>query len=280
MLNVRSVRCLARIMGVSAEALWRGTSSAEVDHREMLLIDPRKPEKVRTVLDVFGMRRNLLDRLYSRLLLKRLTPSVHSHGGVRGRSIVSNAIAHKESIHVYKADISNFYPTIHRKRVYEAFARKFGCSPDVASICTRLCTHRHHLALGLTTSPILADQIIGRLDERIGAACKKECLIYTRYVDDITISGKFDLQQSGFVNLISRIVEQDGFRINSGKNIFGKLADGLTITSLRIKRGRLDVQQEYCEEVERQIKDARILIDSPDFFVGPYYTPNQILVVS
>jgi RNA-directed DNA polymerase len=147
MLNVRSVQCLATIMGVTAEILRRGTSGAEIDHREMLLIDPRKPERARIVLDVFGLRRNLLDRLYSRLLLKRLTPTIHSHGSVRGRSIVSNATAHKESIHVYKADISDFFPTIHRTKVYEIFVRKFGCSPDVASICTRLCTHHHHLAL-------------------------------------------------------------------------------------------------------------------------------------
>ncbi|WZO98622.1 reverse transcriptase family protein [Isosphaeraceae bacterium EP7] len=242
----------------------------------MLLIDPRKPDKVRVVLDVFGLRKQLLGSLYKRLFLKRLTPSVFSHGGVRGRSIVSNANAHRASVHVYKADISDFFPTIHRQKVYDTIVGKFGCSPDVASICTRLCTHNHHLALGLTTSPILADQIMSRVDERIGAACKKEGLVYTRFVDDMTISGSFDLEQSGFINLIAKIVKQDGFEINASKNTFGRLSDGLSITSLRIRKGRLDVRSEYCDEVERQIRDARSLIDTTENFEGPYFTPTQI----
>ena len=68
-----------------------------------------------------------------------------------------------------------------------------------------------------------ADQILKRVDRRIGAACKKADLVYTRYVDDITISGSFDLSQSGVPALIERILEQDGFKANPVKHIFGRL---------------------------------------------------------
>ena len=51
------------------------------------------------------------------------------------------------------------------------------------------------LALGLITSPILADQMMDCVDDRIGGACRKAGLVYTRYVDDLTISGPYDLEQ-------------------------------------------------------------------------------------
>lgn len=276
MLNVRSVACLSDALGVSIGALRRSRESVNECFRELFLIDPKKPDKPRPVLDINSTWRLCLEKLYLRLLLKRIVPSPHSHGGVRGRSIITNAGAHTESEFVFKADIANFYPTIHYSKIYELFVGRFGCSPDVASICTRLCTHRHHLALGLTTSPILADQILGRVDDRIGAACRKAKLVYTRYVDDITISGPFDLAESGFVALVREILSQDGFELNPTKSDFGRLADGVSITSLRVKGGHLDVRREYSEELERQIADAAALARDPDCFVGPYYTPNQI----
>ena len=91
-----------------------------------------------------------------------------SHGGVRGRHIKTNVEPHLKSTFVFTTDISNFYPTISHNRVYRLFSRDFCCSPDVAESAPRLCTYKHHLALGLITSPILADQVIAPIDARIG----------------------------------------------------------------------------------------------------------------
>ena len=124
--------------------------------------------------------------------------SEFSHGGVRGRHIKTNVEQHIESTFVFTADVSNFYPTISHKRVYRLFVEDFACSPDVAHICTKLCTYKHRLALGLITSPMLADQVMRRIDARIGGLCRNAGLVYTRYVDDLTISGPFDLKESGF----------------------------------------------------------------------------------
>lgn len=145
----------------------------------------------------------------------------------------------------------------------------------MARICTKICTLEHHLALGLVTSPILADQVLRRVDVRIGFACRKIGLVYTRWVDDIVISGRFDLLESGIRSLVSQILRQNGFRTNPAKDSCGRFADGLAVTKVRIRRDRLDVQKHYYDELERQLQDARSLAEGGPF-TGPFFTKAQI----
>jgi RNA-directed DNA polymerase len=275
MLGIRQVKHLLHALSASLEEVSALFESPESFYEQLYVSDPQKPHKKRVVVDVRGQMRAMQARLYRRLLLPKLVPSVHSHGGVRGRSIRTNAEPHLGSRYVFKTDISNFYPSIHFARVYRLFTADLECSPDVGRICTRLCTYKHHLALGLITSPILADQLLRRVDRRIGGACRKADLVYTRYVDDITISGPYSLERSGFANLVERILAEDGFVANPAKHAFGKLENGVTITNLREVRGHLDVRREYLDELIRQIEDATSLARG-GAFDGPYYTPGQI----
>jgi hypothetical protein len=275
MLEIRQLKHLAARLGVSLECLEEVADSADRWCDELELLDPAKPNKQRMVLNIFGPLRKIQAKMLRQVLLPKLHVSEFSHGGVRGRHIKTNVVQHIKSTFVFTADISDFYPTISHDRVYGLFAKNFGCSPDVARICTKLCTYKHHLALGLITSPILADQMMRPIDARIGAACHKAGLVYTRYVDDIAISGAFNLEESGFSVLVQGILREHGFKANPDKNCFGRLADGVPITKIRINRGHLDVRREYLNELERQISDAASLAVDGDFR-GPYYTESQI----
>src|SRR4051794_10877051 len=121
MLNVRSVKQLAGILGSTAEELLVGLSDLDRYCKTFILVDPEKPHKLREVISISGRWRGYLDRLYQRLLLPKLTPSLSSHGGVRGKSIKTNASCHRGSVYGLTLDISNFFPTIHYKRIYKLF---------------------------------------------------------------------------------------------------------------------------------------------------------------
>jgi hypothetical protein len=227
-------------------------------------------------VSVRGAMRDFQHRLYRNLLVRKLTPSPQSHGGVRGHHIKSNVEQHRGSTFVLKADISAFYPSIRYPRIYRLFVGRFRCSPDVARLCTQLCTYRYHLALGLITSPILADQTLQRVDHRIAAFCERADLIYTRYVDDITISGRYDLRKQRIANTVRQILRQDGFKVNAAKSETGRLSRGLTVTGLRVVRGRVDVRRAFLDELERQLHDAASLAQGGPF-AGPYYLHDQVL---
>jgi hypothetical protein len=128
--------------------------------------------------------------------------------------------------------------------------------------------------LGLCTSPILADQLLIDIDRRIAAACAKAKLIYTRYVDDITISGAFDLSNAGIPELVDRILGQHGFKTKRSKSVAGELESTL-ITGVRVVEGRLEPAMEYITELERQLQDA-LSLSRGEKFSGPFFTRAQL----
>lgn len=274
MLNIQKLEHLCRPLETTPKRLARILEAADDFVTEWELLDPAKPDKIRTVIDVRGILRQLQTRLLRSVLIPKLPISPYSHGGVRGRSIKTNAAPHLGSQFVFATDISNFYPSIHRQRVYRLFVEDLGCSPDVARACTRLCTYENHLALGLVTSPLLADQVLQRIDKRIGAMCEANGLAYTRFVDDVTVSGRFDLEESGIAALMGQILREHGFQDNESKHRFARL-DEAAITGVALKGGKFDVTRAYHDELLRQLGDAAALATGQDF-AGPFYTRSQI----
>jgi len=130
MLNIRQVKHLLSALDVTRCELDEVLENPAQFYERLELWDPRKPDKVRPVVNVTGQMRALQTRIYRRLLLPKLTPSINSHGGVRGRSIKTNVTPHLGSAFCFRADISSFYPSIHHSRVYRLFAGELGCAPE------------------------------------------------------------------------------------------------------------------------------------------------------
>ena len=240
---------------------------------ELLVHNLEKPSP-RVVFSPCGTLRRWQRRFLESVLMPNLPRSSHSHGGVQGRSILTNVMSHSGSAFLFTADIRSFYPSIRRERVARMFVA-LGCSEDVAALSARLCTHNHRLEQGLITSPIIADYLAQPLDRRIAGMCHPRGMQYTRYVDDIAISGPFDIEGLGVPTLVGRILSEHGFRRHPGKNEFGAIEDGASVTKLRIRNGRPDVQKTFVERLERQLADADRLArgEAPE---GPYYTEEQI----
>lgn len=278
MLELTHEKKLASILSTTREELRRLANNSEQYYEEFELFDPLRPSKVREVVSSKGVLRTIQNRLYRRIFLEKLPLLPHNHGGVKGRSIRSNFAIHASSRFIYKVDISNFYPSIDHHQVRH-FLSSLGCVPSVAKICTKLCTYKNRLAQGLVTSSILANHILGPVDLRIAQLCELNQLRYSRFVDDLTISGNFDLVDSGFPKLLVEIIESTGFRVSAQKTEGGELGLGMAITGIRKnRRGNWDVERDYIDEIEKQLVDAKQLAEGLTHPSDrPYYLEAQIL---
>ena len=202
------------------EIIWT-LKRAMLSTKSLLFSICGKPGKQRRVVNPQGKLRILQKRFYELVLLPTLDRSHYSHGGVPGRNILTNVRLHLAQTFLFCKMFSNFYPNIHWRRIFKLFSR-LGCAPEVSWLCTRLCTYRNGLAQGLVTSPILADHLMRPIDERIASLCEKHGLFYTRFVDDIAISGPFDLERSGFPALVRQILKENGVRGKPRKGPFRK----------------------------------------------------------
>jgi RNA-directed DNA polymerase len=115
---------------------------------------------------------------------------------------------------VIAMDVKDFFPSVTTQRVTAIFGR-LGMSPEVCGILTKLTTWNGQLPQGAPTSTDLANLALAKVDARISGLCRTQGFAYSRYVDDITVSGNAKL--AGFKNLLARIIEEEGFKVKHEK---------------------------------------------------------------
>jgi hypothetical protein len=191
----------------------------------------------------------VLKRLQRKVLhgiLDLVPPHPAAHGFRRGRSIVTNAAPHCGRAVVLRFDLTDFFPSVSAARVRAVF-RSLGYPAAVAGVLTGLCTTRlpadvwtarpsptadgsdhptwqrfadRHLPQGAPTSPALANLAAYRLDRRLAGLADSLGATYTRYADDLTLSGGDDLAKAAArVRLaVIGIAVQEGFALNPLKS--------------------------------------------------------------
>lgn len=157
-----------------------------------------------------------------RSLLQVLTHLFPRHkcamGFERGESIVSHAKAHAGKRWVYVVDIKDFFPSITRNRLYGMMrARPFQASKHVARYLANLVTHEGALPQGAPTSPLLANLICRRLDDRLFRWARERGYQYTRYADDLAFSTNRTEFPEQDRERIVKIIEEEGFVVHPEK---------------------------------------------------------------
>ncbi|MFM4670710.1 reverse transcriptase family protein [Aeromonas media] len=134
-------------------------------------------------------------RFVDRTILRSLAKDdevVHSF--IKEKSTLTAVQAHVESKYYFLADIKEFYQSIKRKDVVNILERNKAEIPieDIANYIDYLSyvtTYKDTLPIGLSTSPQLSNAFLFDFDREVKAYCIEHSLIYTRYADDIIISG-------------------------------------------------------------------------------------------
>ncbi len=159
-----------------------------------------------------------------------------------GYSIIDNAEAHMGNKFVLCLDIKDFFPSITLKRVFLLF-RYLGYSNKAAFMLSKLCTRNGVLPQGAPTSPAISNLVVKIMDKRIDRYCKTRGLSYSRYADDMSISGNnIKLICKARIG-VGKIVNDEEFKINSEKTrIMGpgmrKLVTGLIVHDDKVSVGR------------------------------------------
>jgi len=168
-----------------------------------------------------------------------------AHGFVAGRSVASALRPHAGADVVVCLDLAAFFSSVTAGRVYGLF-RTAGYPEDVAHHLTGLATirtpvavvtrmppggtpeqrfalrhrlGRAHLPTGAPTSPALANLAAYHLDVRVAGLAAHLDAGYTRYADDLILSGGPALRAGvdRLVRAVTRIAAEEGFTVNPAK---------------------------------------------------------------
>jgi hypothetical protein len=185
--------------------------------------------KIRDLQIPTGITQRIHRRLYT--LLNRLTKPEYLHSGVRGRSYVTSARLHVGTLAMAKADIKSFFPSVRQTDIYQFFAVRLQCAPDIAGRLAKLCSFQERLPTGSPLSQILAFLAFQPMFDEIAAMARSAGLRLTLYVDDIVVSGP--KAGRGFLYEIRRVVCRHGLKIHKLRSWTGGsgYATGAVVTA-------------------------------------------------
>ncbi len=147
-------------------------------------------------------------------ILEKTKVSRYAKAYIPNCSVKQNAKFHRKQRIVLSMDIKNFFPSIKIKSIVELF-KSFGYLNDVACFLAYLCCYNYCLPQGAPTSPYLSNLRLLGFDKKIVDFTNPRKIRYTRYADDITLSGDFNPHE--IIKTVSDLVIAEGFSINTKK---------------------------------------------------------------
>ena len=209
-----------------------------------------------------------LQKIIKEELEKYYTPRASTHGFVRGRSIVSNAIPHLRKEYVFNIDLESFFETITFGRVKRMFeSTPFKMPHAVASVVAHICCHNGSLPQGSPASPIISNIIMFKLDNQLLGLAKRFRFTYTRYADDLTFSFKQQLNSlpRGIITYsnngpiigktLSKTIVDNGFQINHEKTRLQSKRSRQSVTNITVNN-KLNVNRKFIRQTSSMLHSA------------------------
>lgn len=208
---ILNVNHLASVCGISPAQLHLFISNKRKAYSTFKL--PKKKGGFRSI-DAPSKNMKLVQRWILNNILYKLNAGEYAHGFIPKKSIVTNASVHVGQELVLGIDLKDFFPSITFSRVMGLF-RSIGYTEEISYTLGELCTFNWRLPQGAPTSPMISNLIAWSMDIKLSKFCIKRNLYYSRYADDITISGGKNLPR--YKTSIFRKIEEEGFSINLDK---------------------------------------------------------------
>ena len=295
-------KALAEFLGIEYKKL-----RFLVYHRDVVSVDhyhrytiPKKKGGERNIAAPKSILKNAQRKILNEILSK-IPVSDYAHGFLKGKSVVSGAIAHIEQKAygneiqlLINMDLENFFPTITFERVRGMF-KAFGYSGYIASMLAMICTYCERMEVevrgeikyvktsnrilpqGSPASPMLTNIICVKLDKRLSGLASTYNCAYTRYADDMSFSfvdESSDLNLGRFMGLVSKIIGEEGLNINKKKTRFLRQNNRQCITGIVINNEEIGVPRKWIKTLRAAIYNANKLKCNGEII--PAKTMNEI----
>ncbi len=216
---ISDIASLSLALGVPQATLINVAAHADSLYRKAKTIE--KPDgSIRQPYDALLPLKQIQRRIKDRII-KRVEFPEYLTGSLSGRDYRSNAALHSGAKIVICEDIEGFFPSTSREIVLDIWLNFFRFSGEVANLLTNLTTKAGELPQGAITSSYLANLAFWQLEPRLQANLAGKNIVYSRYVDDISVSSKRHLTKEEQTKLIAQIygmLQRLGFKAKRRKH--------------------------------------------------------------
>ena len=239
---------IARVTGLSVGELHALARRVRGLYHPQIIV---KDGKARPLMVPEGELMGIQRRIYDQLL-RRILPNECVHSAPT-RSILTNARVHLRHPYLSVFDIAECFPSISPYRVHAALKR-VAFSDDAALVLTKLTTVNNSLPQGAPTSPAMLNVVFLDIDGKLESIARSNGLAYTRYYDDLCVSGSSRTPR--LASVVENVLRAHRLRIKPSKRHDWGPSDPHTVTRILVNTSPSPLP-EYIESVQGIIRDHR-----------------------
>ncbi|MDX3916329.1 MAG: reverse transcriptase family protein [Pseudosphingobacterium sp.] len=182
-------------------------------------------------------------------VIKKTAPNSLNNAYLPKKSIISNAKFHRKQPMLLNVDIEKYFDNMGFERVF-SFFNDLGYNKEVSSILCKLVTLNNGLPQGSPSSPYLSSILTKDIDLNLLELCKNHNLRYSRYADDISISGSF--KPGVFIQKVKKEIKKSKFSINPNKTNIKYKHQRQIVTGVIVNE-KLSVKKELLQKLRQEV---------------------------
>jgi len=223
--------------------------SNNIDSNYEEIIIKKKKGGLRFLNEPSKTLKQIQKNILSNVLVDRIT-SRYATAYKRKHSLTTNALPHVNKKIILKLDIENFFDNINFIKVYKYVFNECLYPKKLGVLLTNLCLFNNKLPQGAPTSGYISNLVLRNFDEAVGKFCNSKNISYTRYSDDMTFSGDFNVKE--VISFVSKLLFEEGFKLNKSKIKVVNKGTRQQITGVVVNE-KLSIRKNYKRKIRQEI---------------------------
>ncbi|MBE6606057.1 MAG: RNA-directed DNA polymerase [Ruminococcaceae bacterium] len=247
MIVYKELSSLTNDLGFSVKALYSASNHISSHYHKAKILKKTGEYRELSVPDDFlkSIQKRIVEKL---LVYEEVSPYATAYR--YSTSIIKNARVHLHNNTILKLDIRHFFDHIIYPVVKEKAFPKEKYSEENRILLSLLCLYHDALPQGAPTSPIISNIIMKDFDNTVGAWCKSKKIRYTRYCDDMTFSGDFNIRE--VISFIKRELGKMGFYLNDAKTVVARSGQKQIVTGI-VVNDKLNTPLLYRKKLRQEL---------------------------
>jgi hypothetical protein len=273
---IGSVAALAKTLDLTENRL---VSLAARGKKNYLVFDKLVKGKNRELAEPYLELKVIQKRILNRIFCHLRYPA-YLHGGIKAsdsRDFYTNANSHRKAEVAITMDIKGFFPAITPELVEKTFALLFKFPPKVSSVLAKLTTLDGQLPQGAPTSSVISNLVMFEQEYKIAASFEAQGYMYTRLIDDITVSSEKPISSERVTKVVTRVakmVSSYDFHLHPNKTHVrsrSNPAELMSVTGLWLNRGTPKLERQKRAAISAEVIKVRRKAEQCGRFSDDYH---------
>ena len=225
--SIASITNLCTALSISIDEL---NTVLQMEPSEWYVKDyvPKSDGSERVIYKPHYLLRRIQRRINKRILSRIIKWPEFIYGSVPNEKVDANTIIRKDYVScaakhcgaksILKVDIKDFFDNIQQYHVLNIFRGFFNYSDEVSKTLANLCCYNERVVQGALTSSYIASLCLWDVETEVVKRLMRHRLVYTRLVDDITVSSTVsNFQFDSALSYIRSMLEGKDLPLNMAK---------------------------------------------------------------